>query len=176
MIIPDGNRVETSEPIAIKFNYEDKLFVIDNFRMSEPYFINGLIKANISWNKISDYRLQQYDLHWTETQCYSDVLSCCYRRDAVTIENAFQLYDLRFNCTYVLNIQPVVAKMRFKKSFQIHFNVSSCQNIDVIGTIRPPCSSMKTTRVSSSPLNLLVRRNQSGIDISWLNVPSSSKS
>jgi hypothetical protein len=86
-----------SIPISIKFNYEEELFSIKNFDISEPYFINGLIKTNISWNKINDHRFQQYDLHWIETQCYSDVTSCCYRRDAVTIENYFQLNDLRFN-------------------------------------------------------------------------------
>lgn len=176
MINTDGNGIQTSESLSLKFNYEETLFNINDFRMSEPYFINGLIKANISWNKIFDNRLQQYDLHWTETQCYSDVLSCCYPRDAVTIENTFQLYDLRFNCTYVLKIQPVISKMRLKRSFEIHFNVSSCQSIQVLGSIRPPCQTVKTSLIPSSPLNLFVRRNQSGIDISWQNVSPMSES
>ena len=138
--------------------------------MSEPYFINGLIKMNISWSKSNDRRVQQYDLHWIETQCYSDVLSCCYRRDAVTVENSFQLYDLRFNCTYLLNIKPVVSKLRIKKSFQIHFNVTSCQSIEVHGTTQLACQPSSNTRPSSpTPFNLIVTKNQSGIDFSWEN-------
>ena len=145
--------------------------------MSESYFINGLIKKNISWSRINDHRLQQYDLHWIETQCYSDVTSCCYRRDAVTTENAFQLNDLRFNCTYVLNIKPIVSKIRMNKSFQIYFNVSSCQSIEVYGTIRPPCQTNEKQRNVLVPsLNLLVTRNQSGIQLYWKNLLSYGKS
>jgi hypothetical protein len=133
MILSSGNHIQMSLPIEIKFNYEDDFFSIKNIHISKPYFINGLIKTNISWNKINDYRLKQYDIYWIETSCYSDTISCCYRRDAVTIQNFFQLYDLRFNCTYLVNI-----KIR-KKSFQFYFNVSSCELTDVYGSIRPPC-------------------------------------
>jgi hypothetical protein len=144
--------------------------------MSEPYFINGLIKTNISWDKINDYRLQQYDLHWIETQCYSDVIACCYRRDAVTIENSFQLNDLRFNCTYVLNIKPILSKIRMEKSFQIYFNVTSCQSIQIYGTIRPPCQIDNKRSSSFIPsLNLVVTRNQSGILFHWQNILSYGK-
>ncbi|CAF0765328.1 unnamed protein product [Adineta steineri] len=173
LIIPDGDLIQMSAPISIKFNYDDELFSIKNFHISEPYFINGLIKTNITWNKINDYRIQQYDLHWIETQCYSDVLSCCYRRDAFTIENSFELYDLRFNCTYVLNIKPVIPKIRIQKPFQVHFNVSSCQSIHIFGTIRPSCQiDDKQTMSSLSPLNLIVTRNESGIQFYWQNIHS----
>ncbi|CAF0730786.1 unnamed protein product [Adineta steineri] len=173
LIIPDGDLIQMSAPISIKFNYDDELFSIKNFHISEPYFINGLIKTNITWNKINDYRIQQYDLHWIETQCYSDVLSCCYRRDAFTIENSFELYDLRFNCTYVLNIKPVIPKIRIQKPFQVHFNVSSCQSIHIFGIIRPSCQiDDKQTMSSLSPLNLIVTRNESGIQFYWQNIHS----
>lgn len=162
--------MRTSEPLMIRYNYDDEVFSIKDFRFSSPYFINGLIKMNISWNKINDDRLQQYDIHWIETRCYSDVLSCCYRRDAMTIDHSFQLYDLRFNCSYILNIQPILftQKTHRKQSFQTHFNVSSCDSIEVQGTIRPPCENGKKSIPSS--LNLHVRRNQSGFDIHWQNL------
>ncbi|CAF1128930.1 unnamed protein product [Rotaria sp. Silwood1] len=167
-ISDDDDEIQMSVPLSIKFNYEDELLSIRNFYISEPYFINGLIKTNISWNKINDYRIQQYDLHWIETQCSSDILPCCYRRDAVTIDNFFQLYDLRFNCTYLLNIKPILSKIRIKKSFQIYFNVSSCQLIQVYGTIRPPCQiDENLTSSSLSPLNLIITRNESGIQFYW---------
>ncbi|CAF4572482.1 unnamed protein product [Rotaria sp. Silwood1] len=167
-ISDDDDEIQMSVPLSIKFNYEDELLSIRNFYISEPYFINGLIKTNISWNKINDYRIQQYDLHWIETQCSSDILPCCYRRDAVTIDNFFQLYDLRFNCTYLLNIKPILSKLRIKKSFQIYFNVSSCQLIQVYGTIRPPCQiDENLTSSSLSPLNLIITRNESGIQFYW---------
>ena len=137
-----------SLPTIIHFNYEDEYHSIKNLQISKPYFMNGLIKANISWNKITDYRIKQYDIYWTESECQSDVLSCCYRRDAVTIQNYFQLYDLRYNCTYVVHIKPIGLKR--KKIYEIYFNVSSCALTKVYGSIRPPC---QTDRRTSKILN-----------------------
>jgi len=102
-----------------------------------------------------------------ETQCYSDVPTCCYRRDAITTDNFYQLNDLRFNCTYILNIKPILSKIRTKKSFQYYFNVSSCQTIETIGTNRPPCQNQ---RIYSQPLNLIATRNQTGIQFYWQNI------
>ncbi|CAF1430707.1 unnamed protein product [Rotaria magnacalcarata] len=171
LMIPDDDQIQMSVPVSIKFNYEEELFSIRNFYLSEPFYINGSIKTDISWNKINDYRIQQYDLHWIETQCYSDASPCCYRRDAVTIENFFQLDDLRFNCTYVLTIEPIISKLRIKKSFQFYFNVSSCQSIQIYGTIQPPCQTDENSIISSlSPLNLVVIKNESGIQFYWQNI------
>jgi hypothetical protein len=143
MILSENDHLQMSSPIEIHFNYEDEFFSIKNFQISKSYFINGLIKTNISWNNINDYRLKQYDIYWIETKCYSDVLSCCYRRDAVTIKNFFQLYDLRYNCTYLVNIKPI--GLEKIKSSQFYFNVSSCQLTDVYGSIQPPCQNDRKT-------------------------------
>ena len=83
----------------------------------------------------------------------------------MTIENNFQLYDLRFNCTYILNIKPIVSKIRIKKSFQVYFNVSSCHLIQVYGSIRPPCQID-----DKSSLNFNMKRNDSGIYFYWQNI------
>ena len=132
-----------SLPTQIHFHYEDDYYSLRNLHISTPYFLNGLIKANLSWTKIPDDRVKQYDIHWTESECQSDVLSCCYRRDAVTIQNSFQLHDLRYNCTYLVNIKPV--GLKGKKTFEISFNVSSCELTDVYGSIRPPCQTDRRT-------------------------------
>jgi hypothetical protein len=126
-----------SLPLIIPFNFDEEFFSIKNVQISKPYFLNGLIKTNLSWNKILDHRIKQYDLYWIESSCQSDVSTCCYRRDAVTIQNYFQLYDLRFNCTYLVNIIPIGLKI--KKSFQFYFNVSSCSLTEVHGSIHPSC-------------------------------------
>jgi hypothetical protein len=145
MIISKGDHIQMSLPIIIHFNYEEEFFSIKNFHLSKPYFINGLIKINITWNKIINYQIKQYDIYWIETKCYSNILSCCYRRDAVTIKNFFQLYDLRFNCTYLVNIKAIGLKKI--KSSQFYFNVSSCQLTDVYGSIQPPCQTDRKTSI-----------------------------
>ncbi|CAF3729016.1 unnamed protein product [Adineta steineri] len=173
IIIAEGDHIQTSLPIIINFNYENESLIIKNLYISKPYFINGLIKTNISWNKILDQRLKQYDIYWIEHECHSDVLSCCYRRDAVTIQNSFQLYDLRYNCTYLITIQPIGLKQ--KNTFKFYFNVSSCELTDVYGSIRPPCQTDRRTIDTFSslpPIDLIVTRNQSGLILLWQNVQS----
>jgi hypothetical protein len=154
MIISKGDQILMSLPIKIHFNYQEEFFSIKNFQISKPYFINGLIKANISWNKITDYRIKQYDIYWIETQCHSEILSCCYRRDAVTIQNYFQLYDLRFNCTYLVNIK--IIGLNQIQSFPFYFNVSSCQLTEVYGTIQPPCQTDRKTSTNFSFIESII--------------------
>ena len=149
-MITDGDRIEMSVPTSIPFYYqEQQISIIENLHVSEPYFVNGLIKANVSWNILTPNQIQQYDLLWIETQCSADVVSCCYRRDAATIQNHFEIYDLRFNCTYVLNVSPIVSKSHSKNlhnSLTTRFNVSSCEMIQIQGSIRPPCQTDRTRR------------------------------
>jgi hypothetical protein len=133
MILSNDNIISMSLPEKIHFNYRKQYISINNFQISKPYFINGLIKVNISWNKIFDHRIKQYDIYWIETQCHLK----SYQRDAVTIQNYFQLYDLRFNCTYLVNIK--IIGLDQIQSFTFYFNVSSCQLTEVYGTIQPPC-------------------------------------
>jgi hypothetical protein len=194
MILSNGDSISMSLPEKIHFNYRELFLSIKNFRISKPYFINGLIKANISWNKIEDHRIKQYDIYWIETQCHSESSSCCYRRDAVTIQNYFQLYDLRFNCTYLVNIK--IIGLDQIQSFPFYFNVSSCQLTEVYGTIRPPCQTdgktsenfnsiliesiicflFEVDTFSSLPtLDLIVTNNGSGLHLFWKNVHSTGK-
>lgn len=126
-----------SLPALVHFHYEEEEHSLADLHVSAPYFLNGLIKANVSWTHAPDQRVKQYDIHWTESACHADVLSCCYARDAATTQRSFQLYDLRYNCSYRVIVAPVGA--REKKIFEISFNVSSCERTDVYGSVRPPC-------------------------------------
>lgn len=131
-----------SLPLNLSFNYEDEIFTIKNFQISKAYFINGLIKSNLSWN--NNHYLKQYDISWIEHECYSEIFSCCYKRNGITIKNSFQLYDLRFNCLYLINIK-IIGWKNLNKSFQIYFNVTSCELIDIYETIQPPCQTDRKT-------------------------------
>ena len=139
MIVTDGDEKQLSLPELIHFHSAEEFSSIRQFEMSSPFFHNGFIRSNLSWKNLLDQHVKQYDLSWIETQCYSDVSSCCYRRDAVTTQNSFQLTDLRYNCSYLLTIEPIGSTRSFNRTFQISFNVSSCQLTDVQGSIPPPC-------------------------------------
>ena len=137
-------------------------FSLENVQISSPYFLNGLIKANISWTFLP---ISPYEITWIETTCHSKIISCCYSRQGRTIENHFQLYDLRFHCTYSVQIQ-------YKKRilFQRFFNVTSCESINIQGTISPPCLKMNTPII-----DLIVMKNETGWRFSWKNLHSTSK-
>ena len=149
MIISEGTQRQMSLPQILHFHPDEQFYLIKNIQSSVPYFHNGLIQTNISWTIDDKQNIKQYDLSWIETDCHTDVFSCCYRRDAVTIKNSFQLYDLRFNCSYLVNIKPIRFDTSNNRSFQWYFNVSSCESIVVHGSIHPPC---KKDRKSSENL------------------------
>lgn len=129
---------ELSSSVEFFFNLEDEENLsLDTLHISSPYFLNGLIKANLSWTFLP---FQQYEISWIEHICQTKISSCCYQRHAVTIENSFQLYDLRFNCTYLVKI-----KSNQRIFYEELFNVSSCQLIDVYGKISPPCLTDRQT-------------------------------
>ncbi|CAF4207402.1 unnamed protein product, partial [Rotaria magnacalcarata] len=47
----------------------------------------------------------------------------------------------------------------------------SCQSIQIYGTIQPPCQTDENSIISSlSPLNLVVIKNESGIQFYWQNI------
>lgn len=167
------------------FNFHDQISSLENIHISSPYFFNGLIKANLSWTFLP---ISPYEITWIESTCHSPISSCCYSRESQTIENHFQLYDLRFHCTYSVKIQ-------WKKRilFQRFFNVTSCELIDIQGTISPPClTDRKTSKkanvnvwsyylfevdiFSSLPtIDLMVMKNETGWRFSWKNLHSTSK-
>ncbi|CAF1160236.1 unnamed protein product [Didymodactylos carnosus] len=130
----------------LRYQRHREYVVISDLKISEPFFINGLLKANVSWiinDKQNDpLQIQQFDLYWLEVSCANDV-SCCYRRDAATIQNQFQIYDLRFNCTYALNVYPILNEIgKEGNRLSQRFNVPSCANIMVLDGTRSPCQKM----------------------------------
>lgn len=126
-----------SSPLKLFFNLEDQLTSLENVQISSPYFFNGLIKANLSWAFLPIF---PYEITWIETVCYSSIFSCCYSRQALTIENHFQLYDLRFHCTYLVTIQ-----WKKRVLYEQFFNVTSCELIEFYGRISPPCLTDRKT-------------------------------
>ncbi|CAF0923991.1 unnamed protein product [Didymodactylos carnosus] len=163
-----------SLPSSLRHQRHGEYSVISDLKISEPFFINGLLKANVSWtiNDQTDFSLQiqQFDLYWLEVSCTNDV-SCCYRRDAATIKNQFQIYDLRFNCTYAVNINPVLNEIsKTGNKLSQRFNVTSCSNILVFGSIRPPCHMTNSKNIKYSGLSYSYNRtgeNTIGINLQW---------
>ena len=149
---------------------------IRNLTIKEPYFRNGLVKAKLSWlyeqqvegsgesgmgsASINSVMIEQpmFTITWFPNKCLkplkADVVTLPQRLlptpiTATTINTNFEIYELKYNCDYVVNVRlaskpslglssslqpvlpPQVASAQFK--------VPQCSLVNYIGRIKPIC-------------------------------------
>lgn len=146
---------------------------IRNLTVKNPYFRNGLVKAKLSWY-LSEKNEQYNDVNSINSASINSIvieqpiftitwfpIKCANDKDeskpshrlptpitATTINTNFEIYELKYNCDYVVNIRldnkhssgvssslnptpPQVASAQFQ--------VPSCDSVEIIGHIRPRC-------------------------------------
>lgn len=153
-----------------------KLPLIKNLSVQLPYFQNGLVKSKLSWQIEHDKESSSQDsasinaktlvdqpmftITWFPIKCVQSDKTL--QKDlptpitATTINTHFEIYELKHNCDYVVNVRlansqkPLIfgsaasASISQKQivSPQIssaQFKVPSCSAIRVIGRIKPVC-------------------------------------
>jgi hypothetical protein len=129
---------------------------IYNITVQTPYFQNGLVKAKLSWQietsivaKSSD-RPTMYTLTWFPIKCHHNQ-KMPIPITASTIHTHFEIYELRYNCDYVINVRvardssilvglpgssTVLPPQQIVSS---QFRVPSCSSIGIVGRLRPIC-------------------------------------
>ena len=142
---------------------------VRNLTVKSPYFRNGLVKAKLSWlvsdsnslaassinsASINSIVIEQpvFTITWFPIKCSSDSLTTLSTPiTASTINTNFEIYELVYNCDYVVNVRleaaskseshigssslnpapPQIASAQFK--------VPGCKAIQIVGLIRPRC-------------------------------------
>lgn len=154
--------------------------VIRNLSVQTAYFQNGLVKAKSSWQLEHAYQHQassqpesasilsktvrqptMFTLTWFPIKCTTtSATSTVEPRQlptpitATTINTHFEIYELMYNCEYVLNVRlvhsPSAAVLLNQHSnsaaqqpqiASAQFRVTSCERIAVVGRIKPICLS-----------------------------------
>ena len=149
---------------------------IKNLSVQTAYFQNGLVKAKLAWQVETNWtpNSQQeasisaktlvdqpmFTITWFAIKCVkSDTVTMSQRQlptpiTATTINTHFEIYELKYNCDYVVNVrlaansQQQTAQTDASSSLQrlvapqiasAQFKVPACSQIKIVGRIQPMC-------------------------------------
>jgi hypothetical protein len=154
-IEPDLEPSATSQP-------PQAVSSIHNITVQTPYFQNGLVKAKLSWqvgkpttsSSLSNSDPTMYTLTWFPIKCHHSAAGARMPIPitASTIHTHFEIYELRYNCDYVINVRVAAAQdsvlqglvgsstvLPPQQIVSAQFHVPSCSTIGIVGRIRPIC-------------------------------------
>lgn len=141
-----------------------------NLTVKNPYFRNGLVKAKLSWFLTSDSNSASSDINsasinsivleqpvftitWFPNKCVNKqgipLSTLPTPITASTINTNFEIYEVKYNCDYVVNVRldsttkSAVGSSSLNPSppqlASTQFKVPSCNEIEIVGHIRPRC-------------------------------------
>lgn len=165
-----------------------KIPMIRNLSVQTPYFQNGLVKAKLSWQiefqGQQDFYLSKqqasissktvidqpmFTITWFAIKCVKldkklDSSNIPHKQlptpiTATTINTHFEIYELKYNCDYVVNVRLANSNSNKQSLFSqfsssllsnsqksippqissAQFKVPSCSQIKILGRIRPMC-------------------------------------
>jgi len=160
-----------------------KRILIRNLSINSPYFQNGLVKTKLSWqiedNDSSKQTKDEVSIHlitdqpmftitWFAIKCISAKTGTTEQKQlptpitATTINTNFEIYELKYNCDYVVNVRlsnnnnnnnnnkqqqnenKAISSSLNSRPAQpqiasAQFKVPSCNQIKIVGRIRPIC-------------------------------------
>ncbi len=157
--------------------------IISNLSVQVPYFQNGLVKAKVSWKSSSSFSSSnsgkgqasiksiqtdqtQFTLTWFPIKCFTTQQQQHSTRmpqpiSITTQTNNYEIYELKYNCDYVINVKltaanpkPVqsnsIANIEQQQIVSAQFRVPACSQINIIGRIKPLCYNEPSTQPSST--------------------------
>lgn len=168
--------------------------LIRNLSVHSPFFQNGLVKAKLSWqleennaktqeklaeeisiNFIADQPM--FTITWFAIKCIESKSISIQKPlptpiTATTINTNFEIYELKYNCDYVVNVRLANNKQTKNTSTlssslnrlvppqiaSAQFKVPSCNHIKLIGRIRPICP--VSSSLSTNELNLEIEKDK----------------
>jgi hypothetical protein len=160
--------------------------IIKNLSIHMPYFQNGLVKAKITWlaepeekeSTTNSNDQPMYTITWFPIKCIKmndqqeTVVTLSQKQlstpiTATTISTNFEIYELKYNCDYVVNVKlaninkPLadsasVSSNSISKSSSLlnqissaQFKVPPCSSIRIIGRIKPTCYESRLSQLSN---------------------------
>jgi hypothetical protein len=183
MAIQQATQIVRGESLILSTAIPPDIIVIKTLHKLPPlkeiipqdaYFHNGLVKANISWTLPDGYEEEpEVLLHWLPEVCIADNNGASSLSKAMSDTKqgtSFIIYDLRFDCRYVVKAQLVSIGGSVGPVSYITFQTPSCGNIEVEGDLLPDCPT-NIPRVPEEPHGLhhsfLIKNTNITARISW---------
>lgn len=182
---PDSDYDEEDEDIEIyqprnlhnNIQLENRIL---NLTIKEAYFRNGLVKAKLSWllsesnrrdnlgsASIKSIVIEQpmFTITWFPIKCITEngesLGSLPTPITASTINTNLEIYELKYNCDYVVNVRLENNKIDSSISSSINptppqvastkFRVPECNSVRIIGNIKPRCYRQSILKYNQIP-------------------------
>ncbi|XP_074657809.1 anosmin-1-like [Tubulanus polymorphus] len=151
-----------------------------NVTVDKPFYENGLLKATIHWVIPSGHKekIHKFLIHWTPDVCIAMATldgPLSKTISATTHDTQFMIYDLRFDCRYVVKVQPVSQEGAVGPTSHAIFNTPSCSDVKIKGINLPDCPT-NAPNVPQMPGELqhsiIIKKKNISAEITW-NKPQS---
>lgn len=192
--IEDNNNYElpNNNQMTATRNAENR---IRNLTIKKPYFRNGLVKAKLAWRfsddteaantansaSINSIIIDQpmFTITWFPIKCTQHKLPTPIT--ATTINTHFEIYELKYNCAYVINVR-LATKPNTGVSSSLNpsppqiasaqFSVPSCGMVEIVGRIEPRCfDSHKSTMTTTSSMTTTLSESQIQLTTQTMQLP-----
>ncbi|XP_072949990.1 anosmin-1-like [Epargyreus clarus] len=94
--------IEENPPQALHRRSSEKK--IKGLKLNKIMWLNHKLRAKITWEPIAntDSRDRRYYVHWKTVKCQHP--SNSKELSAITEQNSFEIYELDYNCNYLVNV------------------------------------------------------------------------
>jgi len=131
-----------------------------NLTHENPFFKDGVIKAKIKWAPINRENTRQVMIHWAPDVCIADQSTIkgpiTKTFTATTEEDYYHIFDLRFDCRYIVKAWGMSPTGTLGKPTSTSFFVHGCHDIKIEDTslVLPACPTAAPPDAPSKPLNV----------------------
>ncbi|XP_052216952.1 anosmin-1-like [Dreissena polymorpha] len=143
-----------------------------------PYFDKGSLKAQLQWSVSAEFSslVKSFLIFWFPQSCeHGSPVSRHY--SATSDAPRFEIYDLQYQCQYVVRVSGVTRKGVQSKPAEVKLRTPVCERIQVKGDSLPPeCPKQSVLQLPKTPreVSAKILHNNCSIDIQlrWKHPPS----
>lgn len=168
---PPNKKEDNQEPAYSVYHdilQIEKLHVVD----SAPYFDKGSLKAQLRWTLSSDIQriVKSFMIFWSPHYCDQE-FAVLKSYSATSDVASFEVYDLQFECQYIINVSAVTKSGVMGKQATVKIQTPVCEKILVKGGSLPPDCPDRVSHVPRKPKQIeskIIMENCSiAIELTW---------
>ncbi|KAJ8031131.1 Anosmin-1 [Holothuria leucospilota] len=161
---------------------------VENIAYSTTYWFEDNLYNEVSWTKPKGYEsiVDRFTIHWKPAYCnnetemkatveqtdrWSPSFPSQPQSDATVEDTRFTIYDLIFDCTYMIWIVPVSDTNLLGTPAYITMTTPPCSEVTIKGIKKPMCPT-EVSDLPSAPQNVshmffIEENNDIAVNISW---------
>ncbi|PIK35983.1 hypothetical protein BSL78_27185 [Apostichopus japonicus] len=144
---------------------------VEDIQHSSTYWDGDRLMNDISWQKpivSGNETIERFTIHWRPLQCYNQVDESTMEA-TVHLMTRFSIYDLVFDCMYLVWVVPVDSSNHLGQAAYNSFRTPSCNEVSITSMPGPICPTIAPD-LPSAPQNvshMFIIGTEISVNISW---------